>query len=323
MLLRILLERGGPVTDGAGRLPATASAWDLLARAQRTAPDRVRRVILDPQTGIWVADALRAMPATASGTTGSHAAGGVPFWAECGGLHRLAAAAAGVAGLDFRIEVPVENGTVLLPGLGRADVPHGDTAEVCGGPAGLRIGDVAVLRDPETSTPGWSGLRRLRAECAGQVLDVALDDLGRPPVGGHARRPAQLTGTEYDGWRRRAQGAWAVLVRDHPDTAAALSAGLLSLVSLPHGERLRPHSASFSDAFGCVVLSAPHPDDEPGAATELAVTLLHEFRHTVLNGLMRLAPLHDGTDDGLYHAPWRDDPRPLIGLLHGADAFAG
>ncbi|MFF0222618.1 aKG-HExxH-type peptide beta-hydroxylase [Streptomyces sp. NPDC004629] len=391
LLLRILLERGGPAADAAGRLPAAGSAWDLLARAQRTDPDRVRRVILDPQTGIWVADALRALPAagpqaaghtaaghTAAGhttaghttagqtptgqTTAGHttagqtateqttagqsatrqtaagrtagggprtaperqqSAGRAPYWAEFGGLHRLAAAAASLAGLTFRIEVPVEDGSVLLPGLGRADVPHGDTAEVRGGPAGMRIGDVRVPRDPAASAPGWSGLRRLRAECDGQLLDVALDDLGRPPVGGHAQRPTRLTDAEYEGWRRRTRRAWAILVRDRPDSAAALSAGLLSLVPLPHGERLRPHSASSSDAFGCVVLSAPHPDDEPGAATELAVTLLHEYRHSALNGLMRLAPLHDGTDDGLYHAPWRDDPRPLVGLLHGAYAFAG
>lgn len=333
LLLRILLERGGPAADAAGRLPAAGAAWDLLALAQRTDPDRVRRVILDPQTGIWVAAALRALPptghtaaerTTAGRTTAGQAVGERgPFWVEFGGLHRLAAAAAGLAGLTFRIEVPVEDGTVLLPGLGRADVPHGDTAEVRGGPGGLRVGDVRVPRDPAASAPGWSGLRRLRAECDGQLLDVALDDLGRPPVGGQAQRPTRLTDTEYEDWGRRTRQAWAILVRDRPDSAAALSAGLLSLVPLPHGERLRPHSASSSDAFGCVVLSAPHPDDEPGAATELAVTLLHEYRHSALNGLMRLAPLHDGTDDGLYHAPWRDDPRPLVGLLHGAYAFAG
>ncbi|MGW3952561.1 hypothetical protein ACWEKM_16910 [Streptomyces sp. NPDC004752] len=36
-----------------------------------------------------------------------------------------------------------------------------------------------------------------------------------------------------------------------------------------------------------MLLSAPHPDDEPGAATELAVTLLHEYRHSAPYGLMR------------------------------------
>ncbi|MGW3952562.1 hypothetical protein ACWEKM_16915 [Streptomyces sp. NPDC004752] len=44
--------------------------------------------------------------------------------------------------------------------------------------------------------------------------------------------------------RRRTRGAWAILARDRPDSAAARSAGLLSLVPLPRGERLRPHSAS-------------------------------------------------------------------------------
>ncbi|MHC3470609.1 HEXXH motif domain-containing protein [Streptomyces sp. 7R007] len=319
LLLRILLERGAAVADSAGRLPVGKEAWELLARAQRHAPERVRQVLLAPQAGAWAARALRAMAA------GDAAPGAVPFWVEFGGLHRLAAAAATLAGLEFRIEVPVESGRVLLPGLGRAEwasVDEFGTAEVRSGPDGLVVGDVRVPADRETSAPGWSGLRRLRAVCDGKVLEVALDDLDPAPAGGTGA-PERLTDDEYADWGRRVQQAWSILVRDHPDSAAALSTGLLSLAPLPHGERLRPHSATSSDAFGCVVLSAPHPDDEVAAAAELAVTLLHEFRHSVLNGLMRLTPLHDGSDRGLYHAPWRDDPRPLVGLLHGAYAFAG
>jgi hypothetical protein len=34
-------------------------------------------------------------------------------------------------------------------------------------------------------------------------------------------------------------------------------------------------------------------------------------------------PLYDRSDDRLYYAPWRDDPRPLGGLLQGAYAFLG
>ncbi|MFF0017191.1 HEXXH motif domain-containing protein [Streptomyces sp. NPDC005374] len=324
LLLRILLEQGAPAAGAAGRLPSGEAAWDLLVRAQRQAPERVRQVLLDPQSGAWVAGALRAMPQGDTAGT-AEPTDAVPFWAHYGGLHRLAASAAALAGLEFRIEVPVTLGQVLLPCLGRAETASAEvysTAEVRGGTDGLHVDGIRVPTDPEVSAEGWSGLRRLRAECDGQVLEVVLDDLGCPPTGGTGT-PARLTDEEYADWELRVQRTWSTLVRDHPDSAAALSAGLLSLTPLPHGERLRPHSATSSDAFGCVVLSAPHPDDEAAVAAELAVTLIHEFRHSVLNGLMRLAPLHDGTDDGLYHAPWRDDPRPLIGLLHGAYAFAG
>ncbi|MEU6253352.1 HEXXH motif domain-containing protein [Streptomyces sp. NPDC047043] len=321
LLLRILLERGAAAADSAGRLPIGKEAWDLLARAQRQAPERFRQVLLDPQTGAWAARALRSMAQGEEAET----AGAVPFWVEFGGLHRLAVSAAALAGLEFSLDVPVVSGHVLLPHLGRVELTSTEahsTAAVRGGPDGLDVGGVRVPADPEAPAPGWSGLRRLRAECDGQVLDVALDDLGWPPTGGTGT-PERLSDEEYADWGLRLEQAWKTLVRDHPDSAAALSTGLLSLAPLPHGERLRPHSATSSDAFGCVVLSAPHPDDEAAAAAELAVTLIHEFRHSVLNGLMRLAPLHDGTDGDLYHAPWRDDPRPLVGLLHGAYAFAG
>ncbi len=63
------------------------------------------------------------------------------------------------------------------------------------------------------------------------------------------------------------------------------------------------------------------PEDE--AASELAVTLVHEFRHTLLNGLMHLTPLAAEDCPDLFRAPWRDDPRPLTGVLHGAFAFSG
>ncbi|MFE9643341.1 HEXXH motif-containing putative peptide modification protein [Streptomyces sp. NPDC006365] len=77
-------------------------------------------------------------------------------------------------------------------------------------------------------------------------------------------------------------------------------------------------SVSSSDAFGGTVLSTP-PD-----AVELAVTLVHEFRHMKLNAVLDSLDLYE--DEGpeeLYYAPWRDDPRPLPGFFHGVFAFLG
>ncbi len=36
--------------------------------------------------------------------------------------------------------------------------------------------------------------------------------------------------------------------------------------------------------------------------------------------MLDLYDLYDSTDDRLYHAPWRPDPRPLEGLLQGTYA---
>jgi hypothetical protein len=69
------------------------------------------------------------------------------------------------------------------------------------------------------------------------------------------------------------------------------------------------------------LLSEPD-EDEDVLPAQLGVAVLHEFRHTLLNGLIFLTPLFEECDELLY-APWRDDPRPLGGLVHGAYAFSG
>nr|WP_260859698.1 HEXXH motif-containing putative peptide modification protein [Streptomyces cupreus] len=166
-------------------------------------------------------------------------------------------------------------------------------------------------------------MRRLSVSHAGLTLNLTVDDLARYPVIAGTAGPDRLDEAGLRHWRRGLDRAWALLVEDHRESAAALAAGLFSLVPLPSAERFRPRSASASEAFGCVMISAPDAqvaDDE--AAVELAVTLVHEFRHTLLNGLMHLTPLADDCPD-LFHAPWRDDPRPLSGVLHGAFAFSG
>jgi uncharacterized protein len=59
----------------------------------------------------------------------------------------------------------------------------------------------------------------------------------------------------------------------------------------------------------------------PRSAADFAVTLVHEFEHSKLSGILDLIPLYrpDGTE--LHHAPWRKDPRPTSGLIQGVFAF--
>jgi uncharacterized protein len=52
----------------------------------------------------------------------------------------------------------------------------------------------------------------------------------------------------------------------------------------------------------------------------LCLLILHEFQHVKLGAILDFADLYDGSDDRLYHAPWRRDPRPLEGLLQGTYA---
>jgi uncharacterized protein len=47
---------------------------------------------------------------------------------------------------------------------------------------------------------------------------------------------------------------------------------------------------------------------------------VHEFQHSKLNALMDLCDLFDRSDDRRIAVGWRDDDRPIEGVLHGAYA---
>jgi hypothetical protein len=54
----------------------------------------------------------------------------------------------------------------------------------------------------------------------------------------------------------------------------------------------------------------------------LAETLVHEFQHVKLCGLLDMVPLASSGEQRVY-APWRQDPRPAGGLLQGIYAHLG
>ena len=54
----------------------------------------------------------------------------------------------------------------------------------------------------------------------------------------------------------------------------------------------------------------------------MAETLIHEFQHVKLGGLMDMVPLVKPSGKRGY-APWREDSRPVGGLLQGVYAFSG
>ncbi|MEU4743394.1 HEXXH motif-containing putative peptide modification protein, partial [Actinosynnema sp. NPDC023658] len=117
-------------------------------------------------------------------------------------------------------------------------------------------------------------------------------------------------------WRDALRGAWDVLVRDHPALAAEFSEVVSVLTPMPSSAS-GTSSATLADAFGCVFLS-PMRDAEA-----LAVTLVHEAQHSKLVALTDLFPLVEPGRDAVFYAPWREDPRPAAGLLHGTYAHLG
>ncbi|MFF7753497.1 HEXXH motif domain-containing protein [Streptomyces sp. NPDC007971] len=322
LLLRALYDRSVPVAAGSGDFPVSlGAAWESLERAQAQAPAVVEQVLLAPGTGTWVSCALRRL----RGTLHSD----VPLWATLGHLASLAAAASAAARIEFALKVPVCEGTVSLPGLGCAVLPAQEgwsTAHVVGDRSVVRItgggGEVVVGPARDRQVPGWWPTRRMtlgRGDAAGSV-PLEEHDPYRTFFGPTAARV--LSESEARSWQSSLTEAWDILLRDTPAQTDAIRQGLRSITPMPKGERFRPYSSSSAEAFGGINASLPEE------SSELAATLVHEFQHVKLGALTHLSPLVRRAEKTperaeLFHAPWRDDPRPLEGVLQGIYAFLG
>lgn len=187
---------------------------------------------------------------------------------------------------------PTADGAPLLPDLAEL------TAWAAGDPA-----------------PGWAAGVPMAFGDGDPVLRIRLDD--RHPLRDCFGPPGPpLSPSDQELWRDLLGQAWELLTahdRAQARTVADVLQVITPLARTPDGDG---RSVSARAAFGATGVSLP---DDPAL---LAATLIHETGHSVLNGVMDLVPLcvRDGS---LYYSPWRDDPRPLTGLLHGAFAFHG
>ncbi|MEW2625414.1 HEXXH motif domain-containing protein [Streptomyces sp. NPDC048106] len=321
LLLRALRNGAFPDSADPDGMDAFAHGWDLLERAQRHAPEVCEDLLMSPNTGMWVSLAVRRI----RGRVYEDA----PDRVVMGHLAALAAAAAARAGLDFDITVPARRGLVPLPTLGcavLADPEPWGTARVTGRAGRLRVtgaaGVVEVPADPDRRERDWIPVRRTTLGAGEQAKPLVLEELDPYRTFPRPSEPSLLSPAEAAYWESSLAGAWEVLLRDDPESAEAMRRGLMSVAPTPVRERFRPHSSTAGDAFGGV--TASRPDD----VAQLAATLVHEFQHTKLGGLMHLEPLSEApadpaTPETLLYAPWRDDPRPLGGLLQGIYAFLG
>ncbi|ADJ49602.1 hypothetical protein AMES_7778 [Amycolatopsis mediterranei S699] len=338
---RLLLVRA--ITDlvakdpvARGPLAPPDEAWDLLARAQNSAPEAVDLLLGHPYTGTWAGYTIRLLRRQITGVC--------PLWTHTGHLHALAAAAAIRAGLDFTATIPVWASTAMLPGLGVARFQDGSE---CRDNRGLATGRdfrypeppetymvaevrrtgtvleldngrqiVRVPADPATDGPGWWGLRQVTAVSGDRVLSLCLDDLDPYRGSFEPVLPQRLPADELENWRHLLDEAWRLIVRCLPDTADAFPIGFSSLVPRPM-QPFRTTSASSGEAFGSAVIS------RPADGASLAASLVHEFQHNRLSGLMHLRQLHGDDPTERFYTAWRDDPRPVGGVFQGVYAFFG
>jgi HEXXH motif-containing protein len=146
------------------------------------------------------------------------------------------------------------------------------------------------------------------------TLRIRLEDadplrhrLGLPPTG-------RLSRSEIARWQRLLSEAWRLLVRRHRPAAEVLAEVMRVIVPVEPDPAAGGVSATSAHAYGAAAMSAP------ADARSLAVGLLHETAHSLLNGTVLLFDLVHPSR-ALGYSPWRDDPRPPSGVLHGAYAY--
>lgn len=302
LALRALLDRLRANPAALGRSTDPEDAWRILAEAERRDPAAVEDVLLYPTVGVWLA---RALHNTRPGRTTT--------WPEIDYLHLIAAAAAVRCGYACTIRVPVWHGVVSLPTVGHVRVPGafpvGSVTVVTGPAARIQVNRAITI--PLDGPPFVPARRQVRAS-RGFTLRTWLEDTDPYHGLSEPRPPIALTESESAEWGKLLDEAWDLLTLSHPEFARELAAGLRMLGPIePDADTV---GASASAAFGAVRLSAN------GSAPDVAEALVHEMQHSKLNAVLALVKLT--TDDaGHYLAPWRDDPRPLVGMVHGVYAF--
>jgi HEXXH motif-containing protein len=288
--------------------PEVQDARRVLVDAEKRAPDAVRDILLYPSVGTWLVRVIRKIRVIVDDD--------VPVRVDMGYLGSIAIAAAVRSGIDASATVPVWGGRISLPTIGQYDV-GGDSPRLVrlwtkDSTVYLDAGDERWIRlDEARSVP----LRTHDSAAHGHRMRWTVDEIDPYREFGGMAAPARLTPGDFASWGRMLDEAWTILAEEHADYVPEVTAA--APVIVPAARAGGFVGASSAAAFGAV--RAAMPD----TAAAMAETLLHEIQHSKLNALLDLVPLRQPGVDRFCYAPWRRDPRPLSGLLHGIYAFVG
>jgi HEXXH motif-containing protein len=311
MLVHALAKDCDRIDLDAREVAAFRAGFKLLAAVQAADSDAVAWLMGLPHTGGWAHDCLARLDE------------GLP--PDYGYLSAMAGAAAIRAGFPFEIDVPVSGGWVLLPGLGRFyGIDHASWVTLRSDGERLAVGTLAEMPcavlvpndGSATPVPHWHGTLEARAMADGQAWTVLLETAD-PHLNRYGLPMAiDLPPEEIANWRRIIQSAWQVLVRNHGWAAGPIAAGVPVIVPLTARSKTALDSATTFAAFGAIATTwCADP-------VIMAETMVHEFQHLKLCGLLDIVPLMGQCDENVY-APWREDPRPASGLLQGVYAHLG
>jgi HEXXH motif-containing protein len=289
----------------------TRCAYDSLASIQERDKEAVDTVLNYPPVGSWARSTIRMLSSAEMSERAAPAQ-----------LAAIAAAAALRAGISWSGEIPVRDGAVMFPSVGKIVVPsghsswvrvvtHDGAAEVTG--HGWKLKLSAPLCADQA---GWQGLRSLYATSAGKEVRILIEDLDSYRAPDSANIGSRLPAAHFGQWQSVFTAAWDLLVGHHGQVADEFALMIRAFTPLIPPARGQV-SATSRQTFGSIALSVP-PDE-----CSLALTIAHEIQHAKLSALLDVVPMTFPDDGARYYAPWRDDPRPVSGLLQGAYAFLG
>jgi len=155
------------------------------------------------------------------------------------------------------------------------------------------------------------------------VADDVAEDRVRPVCA--ALHPAELdlgdntgklssTAEDRAAFASQLDDAWVLLCEASPDAAAIVRSEVQLVIPLRPAERHL--SFSLSNFPGAIFVGAAR------SLWPVAEALVHEAAHARLNHAAEAALLTLGGRDTVCYSPWRDDPRPVEGVVHGAYAFS-
>jgi uncharacterized protein len=310
------------------------TAWQVLTRADNACPDALNTVLGHPYLRAW---AVRSLERLGRGDAADRD-GDRSLSADLGHLGAIAAAVAIRGQASARLAVPLIDGAVHLPGLGRLTpgppaaltAPEGDdeteaVLEVEADWVRVRLGtdNWRLLRprilagdtfpaepcapDGAPAVAGamrpalWEPVRMLTAS----GITVALEDTD--PYRDCYQWPAapRLTDEECTRWQRTFSLAWREIQEHHAAYAPALAAGLTGLMPVRPAPTGSDVTAAARQGFGAIGIALP---DSPAT---LALLLIREFQHVKLGAILDLYDLFEPADKLLHDR----DPKPLEGLL--------
>jgi len=126
----------------------------------------------------------------------------------------------------------------------------------------------------------------------------------------------ELTPTSTIKWLSTLEEAWFLIDSCSSLLASEIFMGVQSLVPV-HSHAIDVHrSQTFREIPGLLVLSWMSD------TSVIVEALVHEYHHHKLNALLNLDPIIvECSPEAIYYSPWRDDPRPLSGILQGIYVF--